>query len=44
MGSHLKVNLCYIFKGGTCLKKYYFGDYRFSQDPDFSVQMATSHI
>lgn len=27
-----------IFKGGTCLKKSYFGDYRFSQDLDFSVQ------
>lgn len=27
-----------IFKGGTCLRKYYFGDYRFSQDADFSVQ------
>ena len=29
-----------IFKGGTCLRKYYFGDYRFSQDADFSVQGA----
>ncbi len=27
-----------VFKGGTCLKKCYFGDYRFSQDLDFSVQ------
>lgn len=27
-----------IFKGGTCLKKCYFGDYRFSQDLDFSVR------
>jgi len=27
-----------IFKGGTALKKCYFGDYRFSQDLDFSVQ------
>lgn len=26
-----------IFKGGTALKKCYFGDYRFSQDLDFSV-------
>ena len=25
-----------IFKGGTALKKCYFGDYRFSQDLDFS--------
>lgn len=29
-----------IFKGGTALKKCYFGDYRFSQDLDFSVQGA----
>lgn len=27
-----------VFKGGTCLRKCYFGDYRFSQDGDFSVQ------
>lgn len=27
-----------IFKGGTALKKCYFGDYRFSQDLDFSVK------
>lgn len=25
-----------IFKGGTALKKCYFGDYRFSEDIDFS--------
>lgn len=25
-----------IFKGGTSLKKCYFGDYRFSEDLDFS--------
>lgn len=31
----LKNNL--VFKGGTALKKIYFGDYRFSQDLDFSV-------
>lgn len=27
-----------VFKGGTALKKFYFGDYRFSQDLDFSVR------
>ena len=32
----LKKNL--VFKGGTALKKMYFGDYRFSQDLDFSVK------
>lgn len=26
-----------VFKGGTALKKSYFGNYRFSQDLDFSV-------
>lgn len=27
-----------VFKGGTALRKYYFGDYRFSEDLDFSGQ------
>ncbi len=27
-----------IFKGGTALKKCYFGDYRFSEDLDFSAK------
>ncbi len=31
----LKKNL--VFKGGTALKKMYFGDYRFSQDLDFKT-------
>ena len=26
-----------IFKGGTALKKIFFGDYRFSEDLDFTV-------
>lgn len=25
-----------VFKGGTCLKKCYFDDYRFSEDLDFT--------
>jgi predicted nucleotidyltransferase component of viral defense system len=29
-----------VFKGGTALKKCYFGDYRFSEDLDFSVEDA----
>ncbi len=33
-----KLRSSLIFKGGTALKKCYFGDYRFSQDLDFSVQ------
>jgi predicted nucleotidyltransferase component of viral defense system len=28
---------CFVFKGGTCLKKCYFGDYRFSEDLDFTL-------
>ncbi len=36
----LKSNL--IFKGGTALKKGYFGEYRFSEDLDFSVRGETS--
>jgi len=27
-----------IFKGGTALKKCYFGDYRFSEDLDFTAK------
>src|SRR3990167_10608509 len=33
----------WIFKGGTCLKKCYFENYRFSEDLDFSL-IAASHI
>lgn len=29
-----------VFKGGTALKKCYFGDYRFSEDLDFSASNA----
>lgn len=32
-----RLNESLIFKGGTALKKCYFGDYRFSQDLDFSI-------
>ena len=32
-----ELSKCLIFKGGTCLKKCYFGDYRFSEDLDFST-------
>lgn len=27
----------FVFKGGTCLKKCYFSDYRFSEDLDFTL-------
>ena len=32
-----KLKSTLVFKGGTALKKCYFGNYRFSQDLDFSV-------
>ena len=32
-----------VFKGGTALKKCYFGDYRFSEDLDFSRTGGGSH-
>lgn len=28
---------CWVFKGGTCLKKCYFETYRFSEDLDFTL-------
>ena len=30
------------FKGGTCLRKCYFGDYRFSEDLDFTATARLS--
>ena len=35
---HEKCNKSWIFKGGTCLKKCFFQDYRFSEDLDFSLK------
>jgi len=32
-----ELNNILIFKGGTCLKKCYFPDYRFSEDLDFTI-------
>jgi predicted nucleotidyltransferase component of viral defense system len=34
------LNETLIFKGGTALKKCYFGEYRFSEDLDFSTSKA----
>ena len=31
----------FVFKGGTCLKKNYFEDYRFSEDLDFTLLNKT---
>ncbi len=38
-----KLKSSLVFKGGTALKKCYFGNYRFSQDLDFSVQGSYPH-
>jgi len=38
----LKTSL--VFKGGTCLRKCYFGDYRFSQDLDMSVIRNSEYL
>lgn len=32
-----KIASLLIFKGGTCLRKCYFGNYRFSEDLDFTI-------
>lgn len=37
---HPELNSSLIFKGGTALKKGYFGEYRFSEDLDFSTKGA----
>lgn len=39
-GTRLRYGLA--FKGGTALKKCYFGDYRFSEDLDFTLTEETS--
>lgn len=36
---YLSKNL--IFKGGTCLKKIYFEDYRYSEDMDFTLMESS---
>ncbi|OGO94860.1 MAG: hypothetical protein A3F10_05485 [Coxiella sp. RIFCSPHIGHO2_12_FULL_42_15] len=37
ISKHPKLSQSLIFKGGTALKKIFFGDYRFSEDLDFST-------
>lgn len=32
------LNNNFVFKGGTCLKKMYFDDYRYSEDMDFTLR------
>ena len=38
--SQSKLRDLLIFKGGTALKRCYFGDYRFSEDLDFTIARA----
>lgn len=38
---HSELSSILIFKGGTALKKGYFGEYRFSEDLDFSTRGVT---
>ena len=35
--SHSPLKDILLFKGGTCIKKCYFPDYRFSEDLDFTL-------
>ena len=35
--SYKKNRELFVFKGGTCLRKCYFPDYRFSEDLDFTL-------
>ncbi len=40
IGSHVVLRDTLVFKGGTALKKCYFGRYRFSEDLDFTALQA----
>ena len=40
---HPLLSASLVFKGGTALKKCYFGDYRFSEDLDFSATSDLTH-
>jgi predicted nucleotidyltransferase component of viral defense system len=37
ISSHRELQLLWVFKGGTCIKKTYFETYRFSEDLDFTL-------
>ncbi len=39
--NHFKIRGSWIFKGGTCLKKCFFDEYRFSEDLDFTLMDAS---
>jgi len=39
--AHPVLRGCWVFKGGTCLKKCFFETYRFSEDLDFTLTDAS---
>jgi predicted nucleotidyltransferase component of viral defense system len=41
--ANASLSTCWVFKGGTCLKKCYFETYRFSEDLDFTLR-DESHL
>jgi predicted nucleotidyltransferase component of viral defense system len=42
LSTHKILSNDWVFKGGTCLKKCYFGDYRFSEDLDYTLTPGAS--
>ncbi|MEE9452084.1 MAG: nucleotidyl transferase AbiEii/AbiGii toxin family protein, partial [Gammaproteobacteria bacterium] len=43
ISNQVELSKTWIFKGGTCLKKCFFKDYRFSEDLDFTL-IDKSHL
>lgn len=43
IANQMELNEAWIFKGGTCLKKCFFENYRFSEDLDFTL-IDANHI
>lgn len=42
--AHPDLRGAWVFKGGTCLKKCYFDDYRFSEDLEFTTARKSRGI
>src|SRR3989304_3755780 len=42
LSAHLRLQIQWIFKGGTALKKCYVETYRFSEDLDFTLTQGAS--
>jgi len=42
LSQHKTTSSLWVFKGGTCLKKCYFGTYRFSEDLDYTLLPGSS--